>query len=61
MSDKMWDVTLRHAKNCTLGSKLYRYCGPNYTLILNPICQIVKVEIDGRVYFAHDIKPMHTV
>ncbi|CAA2984227.1 protein SAR DEFICIENT 1-like [Olea europaea var. sylvestris] len=60
MSDKMWDVTLRHAKNCTLGSKLYRYCGPNYTLILNPICQIVKVEIDGRVYFAHDIKPMHT-
>ncbi|CAI9754565.1 unnamed protein product [Fraxinus pennsylvanica] len=59
MSEKMWDVALKHAKTCTLGSKLYRYCGPNYTLILNPVCQIVNAEIDGRVYLARDLKSMH--
>ncbi|KAL2482054.1 Protein SAR DEFICIENT 1 [Forsythia ovata] len=60
MSDKMWEVTSGHAKTCTLGSKLYRYCGPSYTLILNPICQIVKLEVDGRVYFARDLKTIQT-
>ncbi|CAI9787219.1 unnamed protein product [Fraxinus pennsylvanica] len=60
MSDKMWEVTLGHAKTCTLGSKLYRHCGHNYTLILNPICEIVKLEIGGQLYFAPDLKSMNT-
>ncbi|KAL2465151.1 Protein SAR DEFICIENT 1 [Abeliophyllum distichum] len=60
MSDNMWKVTLGQAKTCNLGSKLYRYCGPSYTLILNSICQIVKLEVDGRVYFTHDLKTIQT-
>ncbi|XP_022856717.1 protein SAR DEFICIENT 1 [Olea europaea var. sylvestris] len=59
MSDKMWDVTSNHAKTCNLGTKLYRHRGHNYTLILNPICQIVSLEIDGQI-FARDSKFMYS-
>lgn len=50
MSEKMWDVTLKHARDCVLGSKLYIYGGSSYTIILNPICEIVKVVVDGQTY-----------
>ncbi|KAL1810706.1 hypothetical protein ACET3Z_020771 [Daucus carota] len=50
MSEKMWDVTLKHARDCVLGSKLYIYGGPSYTIILNPICEIVKVVVNGQTY-----------
>ncbi|KAF1001558.1 protein SAR DEFICIENT 1 [Apium graveolens] len=50
MSEKMWDVTLKHARDCVLGSKLYVYGGSSYTIILNPICEIVKVVVNGQTY-----------
>ncbi|KAM3246224.1 protein SAR DEFICIENT 1 [Capsicum annuum] len=50
MSEKMWEVTYKHAKTCDMGSKLYMARGPNYLLILNPICQVVRAIIDGQIY-----------
>ncbi|KAL1566435.1 protein SAR DEFICIENT 1 isoform X2 [Salvia divinorum] len=58
MSEKMWNVTLKHAKNCVMGTKVYRFHGHNCTLIFNPICQLVKAEFNGNVYHQSDFKTM---
>lgn len=58
MSDKMWESTLKHAKTCVMGTKLYRCHGDNYILTMNPICQLVQIEIDGRIYLESDFKRM---
>lgn len=50
MSERMWEVAINHAKKCSLGNKLYVYSGSDYTILLNPICQVVRAIIDGHVY-----------
>ncbi|MCD7451768.1 hypothetical protein HAX54_013416 [Datura stramonium] len=55
MSDRMWEVTYKHAKTCEMGSKLYMARGPNYILILSPICQVVRAIIDGQIYPTRDL------
>lgn len=50
MSEKMWDVTYKHASTCEMGNKLYISQGDNYTLFLNPICQAVRAIVDDQVY-----------
>ncbi|CAH8390381.1 unnamed protein product [Eruca vesicaria subsp. sativa] len=50
MSDKMWDVTYKHARECTLGDKLYIHRGPDFHLTLNPICEVIEAVIDGQVF-----------
>ncbi|XP_049394137.1 protein SAR DEFICIENT 1 isoform X2 [Solanum stenotomum] len=55
MSDKMWEATYKHAKTCEMGSKLFMARGPNYELILTPICQVVRAVIDGQIYPTHDL------
>ncbi|MBA0699023.1 hypothetical protein Goari_000696, partial [Gossypium aridum] len=40
MSEKMWDVTIKHAKTCVMGNKYYVFQGTNYRVFLNPICQL---------------------
>ncbi|XP_047313955.1 protein SAR DEFICIENT 1-like [Impatiens glandulifera] len=50
MSDRMWEVTLRHAKTCEMGSKLYIFKGPNYSLLLDPVCHLVKAMVNGQSY-----------
>ncbi|KAK2970769.1 hypothetical protein RJ640_012311 [Escallonia rubra] len=55
MSEKMWEVTLKHARTCVMGRKLYISQGPNYTIILNPICQVVKAVINGQIYTNHNL------
>ncbi|KAK8576665.1 hypothetical protein V6N13_032584 [Hibiscus sabdariffa] len=50
MSEKMWDVTIKHAKTCVMGNKYYISRGFNYKLFLNPICQLMKAEINGSIY-----------
>ncbi|CAL5445187.1 unnamed protein product [Camellia sinensis] len=54
MSEKMWEVTIKHARTCLLGNKLYLSRGGNHTIILNPICQVVKAEINGQTYPTRD-------
>ncbi|XP_073028238.1 protein SAR DEFICIENT 1-like isoform X2 [Primulina eburnea] len=56
MSDRMWESTLKHAKTCVMGTKLYRCHGDNYILTINPICQLVEIEIEGRIYLESDFK-----
>lgn len=50
MSDKMWDVTFKHARECTLGNKLYIHRGPNFLLTLNPICEVKEAVINGQMF-----------
>ncbi|CAK9145364.1 unnamed protein product [Ilex paraguariensis] len=50
MSEKMWEVTLKHARTCVLGRKLFISRGPNYTVVLNPICQVVTAMIEGQIF-----------
>ncbi|KAK4280785.1 hypothetical protein QN277_012361 [Acacia crassicarpa] len=54
MSEKMWDVTVKHAKTCVMGTKLYMYRGPHFSLYLNPICQLIKADMDGHTLWAKD-------
>lgn len=61
MSEKMWDVTLKHARDCVLGSKLYIYGGSSYTIILNPICEIVKVVVNGQTYSKQYLSSLNSV
>ncbi|KAI4350937.1 hypothetical protein L6164_005339 [Bauhinia variegata] len=49
MSDKMWDATMKHAKTCDMGNKLYVHRGSNCTLLLNPVCQVIRAEINGQI------------
>ncbi|KAK4436931.1 protein SAR DEFICIENT 1 [Sesamum alatum] len=60
MSEKMWEATLKHAKTCVMGSKLYKYHGNSYTLTFNPICQLLKAEFNGQVYYQCHFKRMQT-
>ncbi|KAK8599570.1 hypothetical protein V6N13_077489 [Hibiscus sabdariffa] len=50
MSEKMWNVTIKHAKTCVMGNKFYVFQGSNCRIWLNPICQLVKAEINGSLY-----------
>ncbi|KAE8124901.1 hypothetical protein FH972_019744 [Carpinus fangiana] len=49
MSEKIWEATLKHARTCTLGNKLYIFRGNNFSFTLNPICQVLRAEIDGQI------------
>ncbi|XP_004503377.1 protein SAR DEFICIENT 1-like isoform X2 [Cicer arietinum] len=55
MSEKMWDVTIKHAKTCIMGDKLYVYRGPHFTIYLNAICQMVKAFINGQPLLNRDL------
>ncbi|EOA35149.1 hypothetical protein CARUB_v10020288mg [Capsella rubella] len=61
MSDKMWEVTLKHARECVLGNKLYISKGPNYFMILNPICEVMKARIDGHDFSSQEALNQHYV
>ncbi|XP_060172680.1 protein SAR DEFICIENT 1-like [Lycium barbarum] len=56
MSEKMWEVTYRHAKTCEMGTKSYIARGANYTLILNPICQVIRATINGQICHSRELR-----
>lgn len=61
MSDRMWESTIKHARTCTLGNKLYIYRGSHFTMTLNPICMVVKVKINGQTYATPpELSPIRT-
>ncbi|GAU31456.1 hypothetical protein TSUD_72370 [Trifolium subterraneum] len=59
MSEKMWDVTIKHAKTCVMGNKLYIYRGPQVTIYLNAICQMVKAYVNGQIISNRDMASMN--
>ncbi|XP_042501587.1 protein SAR DEFICIENT 1-like isoform X2 [Macadamia integrifolia] len=50
LSEKKWEATIKHAKTCEMGSKKYIFRGPHYSLVLNPICQVVGTMLDGQFH-----------
>ncbi|MQL99355.1 hypothetical protein Taro_032073 [Colocasia esculenta] len=50
MSDRVWEGTVGHARTCNMGSKLYLHRSPQCTLLLDPICQVQGVLIDGHIH-----------
>lgn len=61
MSEKMWEVTIKHARTCIMGNKIYMSRGPNYTLLLNPVCQVIKAVINEQTYPTTGITTMNKV
>ncbi|KAF3438583.1 hypothetical protein FNV43_RR21346 [Rhamnella rubrinervis] len=59
MSEKMWEVTLKHAKTCEMGSKSYVFHGQHFTVYFNPICQVLKAEINGQIYPIREMSNMN--
>ncbi|XP_030967555.1 protein SAR DEFICIENT 1-like [Quercus lobata] len=55
MSEKMWGVTIKHARTCVLGNKQYIFRGNNHFVLLNPICQVLKAVIDGLDYTSREL------
>lgn len=55
MSERMWKATVKHAKTCELGNKVYMFRAPNVLLILNPICEVVRAMIDDQIYSSPDL------
>ncbi|CAI8619864.1 unnamed protein product [Vicia faba] len=56
MSEKMWDATMKHAKTCVMENKVYVYRGPQFTIHLNAICQMVRAyNINGQTIPNRDI------
>ncbi|XP_047177227.1 protein SAR DEFICIENT 1-like isoform X2 [Vigna umbellata] len=54
MSDKMWEVTIKHAMTCDIGSKLYIYRGPQFIIFLDPICRLIRADISGQTFSNRD-------
>ena len=50
MSHKKWEAVIKHARTCIMGNKVYIFHGSHFTVILNPICQVVKAIINGQIY-----------
>lgn len=55
MSEKMWEVTIKHARTCVLGNKQYILRGNNHFVMFNPICQVLKAVIDGQDYTSREL------
>lgn len=61
MSEKTWEVTIKHAKTCELGNKRYILHGQNFSITLNPICQVVSAVIDGQTFSTSDLPRLSKV
>ncbi|MED6180414.1 hypothetical protein PIB30_010044 [Stylosanthes scabra] len=59
MSEKMWEVTIKHAKTCKMGNKAYMYSGSNCTIYLNPICQLIRADINGQILLGRDLNTIN--
>jgi Calmodulin binding protein-like len=55
MSDKMWEITVNHAKTCCAGEKVYVYGAQNMTVYLNSVCELLSVTIGGIPYALQDL------
>ncbi|MED6127059.1 hypothetical protein PIB30_084476 [Stylosanthes scabra] len=61
MSEKMWEVTIKHAKTCKMGNKAYMYTRPNCTIYLNPICQLIRADINGQILVGRDLNSINKI
>jgi len=62
MSDKMWEVTIKHAMTCDTGSKMHIYRGPDYTIFLDPVCKLIRADFNGHTFSNRDaMSPLNKV
>lgn len=61
MSDKMWEVTIKHAMTCEMGSKIYIYREPQFVIFLNPICKLIKAIINGHEFSSRGLNQINKV
>ncbi|KAJ9174023.1 hypothetical protein P3X46_017097 [Hevea brasiliensis] len=59
MSEKIWEVTIKHARTCELGNKHYIFQGENLIVTVNPICEVVSATINGQTYSTSDLPPIY--
>ncbi|KAL8150590.1 hypothetical protein V2J09_020398 [Rumex salicifolius] len=50
MSDRIWEITMKHARTCDMDNKYYVLRGENHVLALNPTCQVLWANINGISY-----------
>lgn len=56
MSNKIWEATIEHAKECVLEDKHYLYCnGEGATLLFNSIYELVGAMLDNSLYPLDDL------
>lgn len=61
MSEKMWEVTVKHANTCVMGNKMFIYRGAHFALFLNPICQVLKAMVNGQFFPIRDLSNINRV
>ncbi|XP_020571435.1 protein SAR DEFICIENT 1-like [Phalaenopsis equestris] len=49
MTDGKWKATVNHARTCPLGDKLYIHHAPHFSIVLNPICEVLNISVDGAL------------
>ncbi|KAF9591606.1 hypothetical protein IFM89_004835 [Coptis chinensis] len=55
MSDRIFELTIKHAKECVLGNKHYILRGSCYTIFLNSICQVERILVNGMQYPTYEV------
>ncbi|XP_072999564.1 protein SAR DEFICIENT 1-like [Typha latifolia] len=55
MSEKMWKITVNHAKTCNVDNKIYVHCGPYCVIYIDSICRIVGIMFGTRQYKMQDL------
>lgn len=61
MTDRMWEATTWHARTCVPGDKVYVYTSGIFTIYVNSVFDLVKVEIDGFEYPLQQLNSNQTV
>ncbi|WVZ56648.1 hypothetical protein U9M48_007144 [Paspalum notatum var. saurae] len=58
MSNKMWESTVEHARECVLDDKLYSYCsGHGIVLLFNCIYEVVGVIVGSHCFTLNALTP----
>ncbi|KAF0902217.1 hypothetical protein E2562_014456 [Oryza meyeriana var. granulata] len=58
MSNKMWEATVEHARECVLDDKLYSYCsGHGIILLFNCIHEVVGVIVGSHCFTLNALTP----
>lgn len=56
MSNKIWEATVEHAKECVLDDKHYMYCnGQGIMPLFNSIYELVGAMFDNSLYLLQDL------
>jgi hypothetical protein len=62
MSNKMWESTVEHARECVLDDKLYSYCsGHGIVLLFNCIYEVVGVIVGCNCFTLNALTPTQKV